>query len=407
MPWLAHITLAPFAKATHIAYPLPLYLALKRLWGAPTQGAVALCGIVAATSLMVAMGIMVTSFRESVDAWVVRLLPAQLYLHVTGPIDSVGLDPSAEKALASVPGVSSIDFLRALPLQLAANRPAVMLIARHIAENGPADTLVLEAARPVPKGAIPVWISEAVVDLYGVGVGQNLVLPLPERNGKLRTVSVFVAGVWRDYARQAGSIVMRDEDYSALTGDDLRSDAGIHTAPGTDLGALEDAIGAVLPEVVRTHVTFSRPRDIRSQSLKIFDRSFAVTYLLEAVAIFIGLLGVAATFSAQTLARAREFGMLRHVGVLRSQILQMLSWEGGLLGTAGVAAGVLLGIAMSQVLIHVVNPQSFHWTMDTHFPWRVLLGVSSLLLLASAGTAVVAGREALSEEAILAVREDW
>jgi putative ABC transport system permease protein len=407
MPWLAHALLGPLIRHAPRQMPLTLDLALKRLWGAPTQAAVALCGIVAATSLMVAMGIMVTSFRESVDAWVERLLPAELYLHITGPIESVGLDLATEERLAGLPGVGSIEFLRTLPLQLSPSQPPVVLLARSIPPEGPGATLQLVAEQPAPAGAIPVWISEAVVDLYGVRLGQTLSLPLPDAAGMPRGVRVFVAGVWRDYARQAGSIVMRETDYTALTGDHLRSDAGVRTSAGADLGELSDRIRAVLPEAVAAHAELARPAQIRATSLRIFDRSFAVTYVLEGVAIVIGLLGVAATFSAQTVARAREFGMLRHVGVLRVQIVRMLCWEGALLGLLGVAAGLLVGLAMSQVLIHVVNPQSFHWSMDTHIPWLLLGTVGMLLLAASAGTAVLAGREALSGAAILAVREDW
>ena len=113
----------------------------------------------------------------------------------------------------------------------------------------------------------------------------------------------------------------------------------------------------------------SQPGEIRARTLVIFDRSFAVTYLLEAVAIVIGLFGVAATFSAQTLARAREFGMLRHVGVTRSQVLAILALEGGMLTACGIAMGFVLGFAISLILVFVVNPQSFHWSMSLHVPW--------------------------------------
>jgi len=99
--------------------------------------------------------------------------------------------------------------------------------------------------------------------------------------------------------------------------------------------------------------------------------------------------------------------MLRHVGVTRRQIMLMLSTEGALLGAVGALAGVGLGLAMSQVLIHVVNPQSFHWTMETKLPWALLALVTGALVAASAGTAMLAGRRALSQDAVRAVREDW
>ena len=154
-------------------------------------------------------------------------------------------------------------------------------------------------------------------------------------------------------------------------------------------------------------MTVAEPRALRDMALRLFDRSFAVTYALEAIAIVVGLAGVAATVSAQTLARTKEFGMLRHLGVTRRQIVAMLATEGALLGAVGGLAGIGLGLIMSQVLIHVVNPQSFHWTMETRLPWGLLAGVAAALVASAAGTALLAGRRAVSADAVRAVREDW
>jgi putative ABC transport system permease protein len=85
----------------------------------------------------------------------------------------------------------------------------------------------------------------------------------------------------------------------------------------------------------------------------------------------------------------------------------MLAIEGALLGAVGGVAGIGLGLGMSQVLIHVVNPQSFHWTMETRMPWTLLATVGGVLVLAAAGAALLAGRRALSADAVRAVREDW
>jgi putative ABC transport system permease protein len=152
---------------------------------------------------------------------------------------------------------------------------------------------------------------------------------------------------------------------------------------------------------------FLKSDQLRAFSMTIFDRTFAGTYLLEAIAIAIGLTGVAATFSAQTLARAREFGMLRHVGVSRRQVLQILAMEGGALTALGVACGFALGLAISLILVFVVNPQSFHWSMRLHMPWQLLAAVAGVLLTASVLTALVSGRYALSGGPVRAVREDW
>jgi putative ABC transport system permease protein len=182
------------------------------------------------------------------------------------------------------------------------------------------------------------------------------------------------------------------------------TDAALWAAPGTTAEQLQQRLRR-LP--FGPALQLALPGTIRAMSLQIFDRSFAVTYLLEAIAIAIGLSGIAATFSAQTLARAREFGMLRHVGVTRAQILKMLAIEGGALTLLGVVCGFVLGLIISLILVYVVNPQSFHWTMQLHMPWPLLASVAAVLVGASVVTALMSGRYALSGGPIRAVREDW
>ena len=125
------------------------------------------------------------------------------------------------------------------------------------------------------------------------------------------------------------------------------------------------------------------------------------------MAILIGLAAIAVSFGAHALARAREFGMLRHVGVSRRQIAAMLALEGALLASLGVAAGLILGGAVALILVRVVNPQSFHWNMDLHLPWQLISSVAMVLVAAAAATAAWAGRRAMATEAVRAVREDW
>jgi putative ABC transport system permease protein len=189
-----------------------------------------------------------------------------------------------------------------------------------------------------------------------------------------------------------------------LTRDTQINDVALWLQSGATTG---QAIAAMKRLPFGSALEFAEPGEIRAISLKIFDRSFAVTYLLEAVAILIGLFGVAATFSAQTLARAKEFGMLRHIGVTRRQVLAILAAEGGLLTALGVGVGFVLGTSISLILVFIVNPQSFHWTMQLHMPWGAMAAVAAVLLGTSAVTALVSGRYAVSGDAVRAVREDW
>jgi putative ABC transport system permease protein len=380
--------------------PPVLALALARLANAPGQASIALGGVLASFSLMVAMGIMVASFRVSVDDWMGHILPADLYVRTAAGGNTGFLSPPQQAALAATPGVARALFLRTRPVSLAPGRPNVVVIARDIDLRDPGRLLFLVGeSAPVPPGARPAWVSEALLDLYGARVGQALALPLG--GGQAR---FFVAGVWRDYANQGGSVVIRLSDYRALTGEAEVTDAALFAARGTGVEQLESAVRA-LPFGRALHLMSAG--EIRAASLRIFDRSFAVTYLLEAIAIAIGLSGVAASFSAQTLARSKEFGMLRHVGVTRGQVLGILAFEGGFLTLLGVACGFALGLVISLILVYVVNPQSFHWTMQLHLPWTLLGSVAAVLVAASVATALVSGRYALSGGPVRAVREDW
>ncbi|MGI4984087.1 MAG: ABC transporter permease [Janthinobacterium lividum] len=434
--WRAHKRDAPVAT-----------LALARLANAPGQAAIAMGGVLSSFALIVAMAVMVASFRESVDTWLTHLLSADLYVRTAPNGDTAGAGPSDQRRIAAAPGVRHVDFTRTTHLTLDPARPAVALLAREIDARDPGASLQLTGTALAPDawrpGDIPIWVSEAMVDLYRYHVGQTLDLPLavpaaqsadiaagrpangpadmPHRSaqalpdapadGPHSAVSdgatrprFIVAGIWRDYVRQTGAIALRLADYRRLTGDDTVTDAAITTTPGAAVGPV---IAALRRLPFGAGLSFAQPGEIRAKTLTVFDRSFAITYLLEAVAIIIGLFGVAATFSAQTLARAREFGMLRHIGLTRSQVLGILAAEGGMLTALGIGLGAVLGFAISLILIDVVNPQSFHWTMSLHMPWTVLGIVATTMLLASCITAVVAGRKALSVDAVRAVKEDW
>ncbi len=395
-PWLARTLLRPLAN---IDTRRPAFdMAVRRLLGAPSQASIALSGIVASTGLMIAMAVMVTSFRGSVEDWLDTFLSGDLY--ISGGRTGVSFDPETQARLAATPGVRSIGFAKQIPLALDPNLPSLLLLVRPTGEPGITMPLIERAERP--GRGIALWLSEPAARLYRKRVGDQMVLPIGTGQAE-----GHVAGIWRDYARQQGAIEISSRDYVRLTGDRVRTEAAVTLAPGASAAAVRAAMVARLPTSLRGSIDFAEPATLRNEALKLFDRSFAITYVLEAIAILIGLAGVAATSSAQTIARLREFGMLRHVGMRRQAITAMLASEGALLGLIGLAAGAVLGLGISQILIHVINPQSFNWTMETQLPWSLLAVVGVALVAASAGTAMLAGRRALSHDAVRAVSEDW
>ncbi|MDM0046399.1 FtsX-like permease family protein [Variovorax dokdonensis] len=396
---------------------LPM-LALERARRMRGTAAVAVSGVVASLSLAVALTVMVASFRDSVAHWLDAVLPAQLYLRgagsgasTAGALDAAAFDPAFVQAVGALPGVARTATLRTRSLLLDSTRPPVTLIARSISGDAASELPLVGELKPVPAGAVAIYVSEAMVDLYGARPGQVFeplarVFEMPQGQ---RAPSFFVAGVWRDYVRQFGAITLSARDFETLTGERAVSDVAIWLREG----ASEEAVQSSLRELAARRlgsaeaVEINAAGAIRANSLRIFDRSFAVTYWLQAVAIGIGLFGIAASFSAQVLARRREFGLLTHLGFTRGQVLAVVAGEGAAWTAVGALAGLALGLAVSLVLVHVVNPQSFHWTMDLAVPWLRLALLCAAVMVAGTLTAWLSGRAAAGRDAVLAVKEDW
>jgi putative ABC transport system permease protein len=363
--------------------------------------ALSLASIIVSFSLMVAMAIMVYSFRVSFDHWLGKLLPADMQLREPFGNDTAFWSSADQAQLRAVSGVARIEFRRTRQLLLDPQRPPITVIARGVGDAQTAAELPLvQKSPPTASNNPPVWISEALQDLYGYKAGDPLSLPLA---GTTRTFNI--AGVWRDYARISGALVLSRPTYIAATGDDSANEASIWLSPGADAGSVEKNLRARIAHSDALEITTTSA--LHERSLQIFDRAFAITYALEAIAVIIGLTGVSFAASSTALARRGEFGVLRHIGMLRRQVIGMLASEGILTSAFGVVYGLLLGVALSLVLVYVINRQSFNWSIDLSVPAWQLGFLSVVLIGAAAITAVWSGRAAMSQDAVRAVREDW
>ena len=437
LPWLIGALYDRLSRYTqHRLLPM---LAVERARRVRESAAVAVSGVVAALSLAVALTVMVASFRYSVSAWLDSVLPADVYVRTSQPEANVGgeasyLAPGFADAVAQLPGVARVQAQRNLVLRLAPSRPDVTLLAR-----------ALEDPLPVPPGHVGITVSEAMLDVQGAEVGQ-VFAPLQQSlmalygmdsaRAAIKNIAsdqstqttpssavppFFVTGVWRDYAHPSGSIAIELADFQRISGDLRVNELAVWLQPGAledqvqaDIRILEQPPSSLPPPSAdaaalldAAPLRLSSASQLRSQALRIFDRSFAVTYWLQGVAIVIGLFGVAASFSAQVLARRKEFGLLAHLGFTRRQILAVVAGEGAAWTLIGSAAGLALGLLVAVVLVHVVNPQSFHWTMDLQVPWLRLLAVCAAVVAAGTLTAWLAGRAAAGPDAVRAVKEDW
>jgi putative ABC transport system permease protein len=417
IPWPGYLAIAASLVAVVLLIPALTRTLLRRL-PAP-RGVVALLAraqvlaqpgvltanmsaVVVAVALASSMQIMVHSFRASLVHWLGHVLDAPLYLHLVRADDAAGGSP-LRALLDRVPGVARIEWMRFDRLYLKPGEPPVALIARDLT---PATEAILAARlTPPPEGlrALPrLLVSEAMLDLHGFHPGEVVTLPLGNALGA--APRFYVVGVYRDYARQFGAVVLDRTVYTTLTGDDVSHDAALWLTPGTDVQRVQADLARLAH--APADLEFTRRDEIRERSLAIFDRTFAITHALEASAIVIAIVGVASGFAALAHARRREYGVLLHLGFTRAGIGRMLALEGLQSASVAVLVGLATGMVISLILIHVINRQSFHWGMDLHVPVWTLVGLGGVVLLLAVVAARVAARHALDDQPVRLVRAD-
>lgn len=408
------------------------WLAIERLAGTPRTAAAAIAPIVASFALATAMIIMIASFRVSFTDWLDVTLPADAYGLIPGNPAPAGIDTAMQQAIAATPGVALAQFSRAVPWTIDPARPPATLLVRALAstrtKGGPAAKLpTIGPVQTAPPGTIGVYASEAMADLYGFTPGTRItrVLPLdPEARDRSGTAAtnrtdplpandgedpwagpdagsadaagrpvLFVVGLVRDYGRQHGSVLIDVADWKRLGGDERASNVAVwfterdeteRTAAASkpadrpDSGRADTGPWRALRAATASLTGFEW-RDsgtIRRGALHIFDRSFAVTDALEVIAIAVALFGAAAVWAGEGLARRREFATLLHLGLTRGGIARSFTLEAALQLLIALVWGMLIGILIALVLVYRVNPQSFHWTMDLHWPVRQLLAAA-------------------------------
>jgi putative ABC transport system permease protein len=336
--------------------------------------------------MMTAVGIMVGSFRQTVMIWMGDQLPADLYLRPAGsaaadrhPTISSGL---AEE-LAKLPGVAAIERLRIYEISYE-GMPASLGSADLNVQRAHQDSDFF-SGRPREqvlaelRDSNAVAVSEPFTYKHHVRAGDSLLLSLGETQASFRIVDVFY-----DYSSERGSILMDRNTMLKYLPDPAPSNLAIYVSPGSQL----EKVRAEIEKVAAGHrVLMFSNRDLRSEAIRIFDRTFAITYALEAVAVFVAVMGIAGALLALVIDRRRELGLLRFLGAATGQVRKLILVEAGLLGLLANLAGLALGFALSLILIYVINKQSFGWTIRFHWPVEVLLGALTVVY----GATVLAG----------------
>jgi putative ABC transport system permease protein len=128
-----------------------------------------------------------------------------------------------------------------------------------------------------------------------------------------------------------------------------------------DDGASPNDARPVLDEVMEPYPTMNlQDRDEFTDSVVgVISTLLNVIYGLLAISIIIALIGIANTLSLSIHERTRELGLLRAMGMTRTQVRTLVRWEAVIVALIGTSVGLLLGLGLSWTLINGLSSQGF------------------------------------------------
>jgi putative ABC transport system permease protein len=353
-------------------------LAGRSLAASLSRTSVVVAALATAIAMMASVGIMVGSFRETVTLWLDTQLRADLYVRPAGG-GATGeyppLPPAVPAILASAPHVAAVDLFHALEFHYHGDRVTLGAGKLDIVRRYGRLRFLPGENRDAILRSLPgrdrAIVSEPFANRHGVHAGDRIVLPLGARN-----VAVTVAGVYYEYSSSQGFVLLDGSTLLHYLPAQPPTNAALYLEPGADAA---EAQHAIQQRTAGLGILVVPNQALRRNALLVFDRTFAITWALEAVAIIVAMLGAANSLLALVLDRRREFGLLRYLGASSGQLRGIVLVEAGLLGLLASLAGLALGFALSLLLIFVVNKQSFGWTIQFHPPVTLLAG--ALLLV--------------------------
>jgi len=359
-------------------------LAHANLTSAIPRLSISVAALSVSLSMMVAIAVMIGSFRDTVVYWVGQTLQADLFIG-PGIRPTVGSEQTVSddviQAISKHPQVASIDRFRQVDLVYEGNL-AVLGAGTFdvIAEQG---NLLFKSpanGRDLLKPAIgqdTVIVSEPFAMRYRKRDGDTIDIPTPQGSRPFR-----IAAVYYDYASDRGAVIMDRGTFRKYFGDLQPSAVAAYLKEGADPEQVRGEMLAMLDEGHRAFIYSNRT--LRNEILVVFDSTFAITYALEMIAIAVAMLGVAGTLLTLVLERRRDLSLLRLTGADRRQVRRMVIIEAALIGAVSQGISLAVGLALSLVLIYVINVQSFGWTIQFHLPVAFLIQASIAVVVATA-----------------------
>ncbi len=396
-------------------------LGCRYLAGSLSRSAVSIAALACALGMLIAVTVMIGSFRQTVNDWVTRAISGDIFfgpaVFSTEAYDQF-LPPEVLPELRRDPDVADIYLYRCIRIPFKDRYILVIggsfeVLARHgglwfrrgdtqeimakVGGGGQGTGIrgqgsgkeIFDNSRSNYGNREPgtgnrkpsVVISEPLAETFHLKEGGVINLPTPSGPQKLK-----IAGVFYDYRTDGPSVWMDISLFRRFWRDPHLNAVRLYLKDPKQVpqiqARLQERYGGRYRLLTLSH------RDLRNGILRIFDETFALTYALEGVAVVVAVFGIITTFLVLIMERERELALLQALGAARKQILGMVLVESGLASFLSFLLGAMCGSVLSLLLIFVINKEAFGWTIHLYFTpgiyWQTLILVLTLGLGAAA-----------------------
>ncbi|MHB1307687.1 MAG: ABC transporter permease, partial [Limisphaerales bacterium] len=368
---------------------VPVKIAAGHLVQPSGRHRLAVAGLVCAIAMTAGMTILVASFDTTMRGWVERTFQADLYVSSSGAQSASTenrISPETWKRLVAHPAIADVNLVQTSDIQLPAGKTmlsgAELEVMRRRTSISWMQPPVSEEVFDAERNAGLALVSESFSERFRMGRGDRVTVPTPTGRKELT-----IAGVFSDYGNERGSILVGRRQFATWFGNEQVSGLMVFVRDGFSAESLRGEWLARHPGLR----VFSNAH-LRSEILRIFRQTFAITYALEVIGVLVAVIGLGLTLASVLLDRRTELTTLRALGMNRGEIARSTACEGLMLAVTGVAVGTAVSLALGWMLIFVINKQTFGWTLGFDVPWGQMAGLALLVIGMGTGVAYGVGR---------------
>lgn len=389
-PLIARLASVQPLRAAGGAGTAALCFAARRLRHSGSRHTLAGASLVVAAAILIAMTQVLASFEHSLTTWMETRFGADAYVTTwTGAQAdaSEGLDRASLQALAEVPGVAGVMPLYQASLPWRGGQ--VELWGGDLRQWLDRESLRWVDPPSAAGTHAQLWVSESLALKAGLSVGDRIELPLNSVSN-----TWVLSGIFRDFAAPAGAFMLDSSVFDQAFPGASAAYAGLYldAETGRDAPAALDRLRADFPLLA-----FTATASLKERSLELFRTVFRITDALLIIALVLALGGMSMGLWAILREDRAHWQYWSELGARPWQLKAAGAWEALLLAAASLAVGTAASFGLVALLLRVINPQAFGWTLAWQVPWLPVLTYLALVLVLSAVLGyVTAQRAALS-----------